>query len=98
MSVFEPTFRHLRKVLFFCFHLKKTATEAHGMLSSVDGEVALSERTCREWFRRFKSGDFDVKDICLFRPALTAAAIYRKQRSKVVHLIYYCDGLGTLNN
>ena len=26
------------------------------------GEAALSERTCREWFQRFKSGDFDVED------------------------------------
>ena len=32
------------------------------MLSSIYGEAALSERTCREWFQRFKSGDFDVED------------------------------------
>ena len=32
------------------------------MLSSTYGEVALSERTCREGFRRFKIGDFDVED------------------------------------
>ena len=62
MSVFEPNSRHLRKVLIFCFHLKKTVSEAHRMLSSTYGEVALSERTCHEWFQRFKSGDFDVDD------------------------------------
>ena len=32
------------------------------MLSSTDGEAPLSERMCRECFRRFKSSDFDVKD------------------------------------
>ena len=49
-------------VLIFCFNLKKTATEAHQMHSSTNSEAALSERTCREWFQRFKSSDFDVED------------------------------------
>ena len=62
MSVFEPNSRNLWEVLIFCFHLNKTATEAHRMLSSTYGEVALSERTCREWFQCFKSDDFDVED------------------------------------
>ena len=30
--------RHLREVLIFCLHLKKTAAEAHRMLSSIYGE------------------------------------------------------------
>ena len=32
------------------------------MLSSTYGESALSERTCHEWFQRFKIGDFDIED------------------------------------
>ena len=32
------------------------------MLSSTYDEAALSERTCRKWFQRFKSGNFDVED------------------------------------
>ena len=32
------------------------------MLSNTYGEAALNEGTCREWFQRFKSGDFDVED------------------------------------
>ena len=32
------------------------------MLSIAHGEAALSEKTCREWFQCFKSGDFDVED------------------------------------
>ena len=62
MSVFEPNSRHLREILIFCFHLKKTAADAHRMLSNTYVEAALSERTYREWFQRFKSGDFDVED------------------------------------
>jgi len=42
--------------------MKKSATEAHQMLSNIYGEAAISERTCREWFQRFKNGDFDVED------------------------------------
>ena len=32
------------------------------MLSDTYGEAAISERTCREWFQRFKNCDFDVED------------------------------------
>ena len=32
------------------------------MLSNTYGEAAISERTCHEWFQRFKNGDFDVED------------------------------------
>ncbi|GFX79669.1 mariner Mos1 transposase [Trichonephila clavipes] len=32
------------------------------MLSNTYGETAISERMCREWFQRFKNGDFDVED------------------------------------
>ena len=63
MSVYEPNSRHLREVLMFCFNMKKSAAEAHRMLSNIYGEVAISERTCREWFQRFKNGDFDVEDV-----------------------------------
>ena len=41
--------------------MKKSA--AHRMLSNTYGEAAIvRERTCREWFQRFKNGDFDVED------------------------------------
>ncbi|GFW45083.1 mariner Mos1 transposase [Trichonephila clavipes] len=42
--------------------MKKSAAEAHRMLSNTYGEAAISERTCREWFQRFKNGDFEVED------------------------------------
>lgn len=42
--------------------MKKSATEARRMLSNTYDETAVSERTCREWFQRFKNGDFHVND------------------------------------
>jgi len=32
------------------------------MLSNTYGEIAISERTCHEWFQRFKNGDFDIEN------------------------------------
>jgi len=65
MSVYEPNSHHLRdhlRVLIFCFNMKKSAAEAHRMLSNTYGEAAISERMRREWFQHFKNGDFDVED------------------------------------
>ena len=62
MSFFKLNSRNLWEVLVSCFHLKKTVAVAHRMLSSAYFEAAFSEKTCREWFQRFKSGDFDVED------------------------------------
>ena len=61
MSVYEPNSRHLREVLIFCFNMKKAAAETHRMLSNIYGEAVISERTCREWFQRFKNGDFECR-------------------------------------
>ena len=60
MPIFEPSKRHLREALLFCFNLKKTAAESCRMLMEAYGDHAPSETTCKEWFRRFSSGDFDV--------------------------------------
>ena len=32
------------------------------MLVEAHGEAALSERSCCEWFQKFKNGKFDVED------------------------------------
>ena len=45
MLVYESNSRHLRKVLIFCFNMKKSAAEAHRMLSNTYGEAAISERS-----------------------------------------------------
>ncbi|KXJ75836.1 hypothetical protein RP20_CCG010945 [Aedes albopictus] len=62
MSEFMPKSRHPREVLLFRFITKKSAVKVHRMLSDTYGEAAFSARTGREWFQRFKNGDFDVED------------------------------------
>ena len=62
MSNFVLTKQHLREVLVFCFNWKKSAAEVHRMLVEVYGDNASTDKSCREWFRRFKNGDFSVED------------------------------------
>ena len=47
---------------FYFFNLKKSAAEAHRLLVETYGEAALSERSCRDWFQKFKNGGFDIED------------------------------------
>ena len=61
MSSFEPNKRHLRKLLIYFFNLKKSAAAAHRLLIETYGKAALSERSCREWFQKFKNGEFDIE-------------------------------------
>ena len=61
MSSFEPNKRHLRKLLIYFFNLKKFAAEAHRSFVEAYGNAALSEKS-REWFQKFKNGEFDVED------------------------------------
>jgi len=42
--------------------LKKSAAESHRMLVEAYGDNALSETTCRDWFRRFNDDNFDLSD------------------------------------
>ena len=60
MSNFVLT-KHLREVLIF-FNWKKSAVEAHRMLAEVYDDTVPTDKSCREWFRCFKDGDFSVED------------------------------------
>ena len=60
MSNFVLNSYHLRESLLRYFISKKTAAESHSILVKVYGKQASSETTCRDWFRCFKSGDFDL--------------------------------------
>ena len=60
MSSFEPNKRDLRELLIYFFNLKKSAAEAHQLLIETYGEAALSERSCLEWFQKFKNDEFDI--------------------------------------
>ena len=54
--------RDLRELLVYFFNLKKSAAEAHRLLVETSDEADLSERSCREWFQKFKNGEFDMED------------------------------------
>ena len=62
MSSFVPTNYDLRIALVFCYHLKTNAAESHRMLVEAYGEHALGKTQCFEWFKKFKSGHFDVRN------------------------------------
>ena len=62
MSSFEPNKRHLWAFFIYFFILKKSAAEAHRLLVETYGKAAWSERSCREWFQKFKYGEFDIED------------------------------------
>jgi len=61
MSNFIPNKHHLREVLLHYFIAKKSAAETYRLLVDVYSEHALSNTTCKEWFRRFKNDDFDIE-------------------------------------
>ena len=62
MSNFVSGNYDLRTALIFCYHLKKTAAESHRMVVEAYGGYALGTSQCFEWFKKFKSGDFDVRN------------------------------------
>ena len=53
---------HFRHILLFYFRKGKNAAQAHQKLCGVYCDECLSERHCQNWFARFRSGNFDVKD------------------------------------
>ncbi|KAG5315241.1 MOS1T transposase, partial [Pseudoatta argentina] len=57
MSIFN-----LLQILLHYFIQKKSAAEAHRILVETYGDNALSDTTCRDWFRRFKNNDFELED------------------------------------
>ena len=62
MSSFVPNKRHLRGLLIYFFNLKKSAAEPHRLIVGKYGESALNEKSCLEWFQKFKNGEFDIED------------------------------------
>ena len=52
----------MQEALLYCFDLEKNAAENRRFRQEAYGEHALSEKMCRDWFRRSESGDFYFKD------------------------------------
>ncbi|EZA57113.1 Histone-lysine N-methyltransferase SETMAR [Ooceraea biroi] len=53
---------HFPHILFYYFRKGKNAVQAHKKLRDVYGEDALKLRQCQNWFTKFRSRDFNVKD------------------------------------
>ena len=69
MSSFKPKRRNFRELLIYFLNVKKSAAEAHRFLVETYGEAVLCERSCCEWFQKFKNGEFDIEDKeCSGRP------------------------------
>ena len=62
MSTFVPNIVYLRGILLHYFIQNKTVAEARRILVETYGHNALSDTTCRDWFRRFKNNDFKLED------------------------------------
>ena len=62
MSSFVPTKYDLQTALVFFYQLQNTAAESHRMVVEAYCEHALGKTQCFEWFKKFKSGNFDVRN------------------------------------
>ncbi|EFN71377.1 hypothetical protein EAG_07533, partial [Camponotus floridanus] len=53
---------HFRHLLLFAFNQgSKAAKAARDICAFVYGEGAIAERTVRDWYAKFKNGNFDLK-------------------------------------
>ena len=53
---------HFRHILLFYFRKEKNAAQVTKKLRDLYGKEALKDRQCRNWFDKFRSGDFSLKD------------------------------------
>jgi len=58
----EPTKEHFRNILLYYFRKGKNAEQVAKKLRDVYGDDALKGRQCPNWFLKFRSGDFSLKD------------------------------------
>ena len=58
----ERNNEHFRHILLFHFCKGKNAVQTAKKLRDVYGEEVLKIRQCRNWFDKFRSGDFSLKD------------------------------------
>lgn len=68
MSSYVPENVVLRGALVFCYHLKKSAPEAHELLVEAFGDHALSRTQCYNWYQRFDNGIFGIDNEPRGRP------------------------------
>ncbi|GFU81136.1 histone-lysine N-methyltransferase SETMAR [Trichonephila clavipes] len=54
--------QHFRHTLLFYYRKGKNAVQARKKSTNVYGEGVLTVRQCKNWFAKFRSGNFDVED------------------------------------
>lgn len=58
----EPNKEHFRHILLFYFNSHKSAHKCWVDICDVYGADAVTERTCFNWFRKFREGNFSLED------------------------------------
>ena len=53
---------HLRHISIYYFQKGKNAVQGRKKLCDVYGEKSLTQHQCQNWFPRFRSRDFHLKD------------------------------------
>lgn len=53
---------HFRHILLYYYRKGKNASQARKKLCAIYGNETLKERQCQNWFARFRSGDFSLKN------------------------------------
>lgn len=53
---------YIRHCILFMFQLKKNAAEAAEIICYVLGESAVTHTIHKNWYKRFREGDFNFKD------------------------------------
>lgn len=53
---------HFPHILLYYFRKGKEKSQAQKKLCAVYGDEGLKERHCRNWFEKFRSGDFKLKN------------------------------------
>ena len=54
----EEDKQHIQHIMLYYFKKGKNATETQKKICVVDGEGAVTDRTCQTWFAKFHAGDF----------------------------------------
>ena len=62
---------HYRPILLFYFCKGKKASQARKKLRTVYGDEVLKEQQCQNWFDKFRSRDFSLKDALVVQLKLT---------------------------
>ena len=59
----EEKKQHFQHIMLYYFKKCKNATETQKKFCAVYGEGAVTDRTCQNWFAKFRAGDFSLDDV-----------------------------------